>query len=97
MNEQKTIPCFNPASGAKLGEVAAAGVADISRAVDKARVAQQAWAQTTFAQRRAVFSTLLQTILEQMDAICAAVVEDGGKTWENAALGEIMTVCNKLR
>ncbi|MFI0546634.1 MAG: aldehyde dehydrogenase family protein, partial [Brachymonas sp.] len=92
-----TIECFNPATGEKLGEVPAASAEQVQAIIARARVAQTAWAQTSFAQRRAVFRTLLATILQNMDAICAAVVQDGGKTFENAALGEVMTVANKLR
>ena len=91
------IECFNPATGEKLGEVAALSPAEVDAAVARAHVAQQAWAQTSFAKRRAVFTTLLRTILDHMDAICAAVVQDGGKTFENAALGEVMTSVNKIR
>ena len=91
------IECFNPATGEKLGEVAALSPAEVDAVVARAHVAQQAWAQTSFAKRRAVFTTLLRTILDHMDAICAAVVQDGGKTFENAALGEVMTSVNKIR
>ena len=92
-----TIECFNPATGEKLGEVPAASAEQVQAIIARARVAQTAWAQTSFAQRRAVFRTLLATILQNMDAICAAVVQDGGKTFDNAALGEVMAVANKLR
>lgn len=92
-----SIACFNPATGAKLGEVPALSAAEVEAAVARAHMAQRAWAQTSFAKRRAVFTTLLHTILDNMDAICAAVVEDGGKTFENAALGEVMTSANKIR
>ena len=91
------IECFNPATGEKLGEVPALDAAGVDAAVARAHAAQKAWAQTSFAQRRAVFTTLLHTILDNMDAICAAVVQDGGKTFENAALGEVMTSANKIR
>ena len=91
------IECFNPATGEKLGEVPALSAAEVDAAVARAHSAQKAWAQTSFAQRRALFKTLLSRILADMDGICAAVVQDGGKTFENAALGEIMTVANKLR
>ena len=91
------IECFNPATGAKLGEVPALDAAAVDAAVARAHAAQKAWGQTSFAQRRALFKTLLAHILADMDGICAAVVQDGGKTFENAALGEIMTVANKLR
>lgn len=94
---QKTIDCFNPATGEKLGSLPAASPADVQAAIVRARAAQKAWAQSSFRQRRAVLGHLLDTILEHADDICQAVVEDSGKTHENAMLGEIMTVCNKTR
>lgn len=97
LRSPKTIDCYNPATGEKLGTLPAMSAEEVDEVVARAHVAQKAWAQTSFAQRRAVLKTLLHTILDNMDGICAAVVEDGGKTWENAALGEVMTVCTKLR
>lgn len=91
------IECINPATGAALGQVPVATVEDVRHAVERARVAQRAWADTSFAKRRAVLQRLLETIVMQRDAICKAVVEDSGKTFENALLGEVMPVCNKIR
>ena len=96
-NQLQTIDCYNPATGEKLGTVPAASVAEVQAIIERARNAQKAWGQSSFKQRRAVLGHLLDLILEQADDICAAVVEDSGKTFENAMLGEIMTVCNKIR
>ena len=49
------------------------------------------------ATRKRVLQRLLELILEQADEICDAVVADTGKTRENAMLGEIWPVCEKLR
>lgn len=91
------IDCFNPATGARLGTVPAASPAQVQDAIERARRAQQDWAKSTFKQRRAVLGHLLEHILAHVDELCAAVVEDSGKTFENALLGEIMPVCNKIR
>ncbi|MGB1581949.1 MAG: aldehyde dehydrogenase family protein, partial [Nevskiales bacterium] len=97
ITSQQSIDCFNPATGEKLGSLPAASPADVAAAITAAQQAQKAWAQSSFKQRRAVLGHLLDYILEQADTICNAVVEDSGKTHENAMLGEIMTVCNKIR
>ncbi len=94
---QSSIDCYNPATGALLGRLPAANPSDVAAAIDRARTAQKTWALSSFKQRRAVLGHLLDHILEHADEICAAVVEDSGKTYENAMLGEIMTVCNKIR
>ncbi len=91
------IDCINPATGQILGQMPAAGVEEVQESVERARRAQADWARTSFRKRRAVLNRLLDTILAERDQICAAVVEDSGKTWENALLGEVMPVCNKIR
>jgi acyl-CoA reductase-like NAD-dependent aldehyde dehydrogenase len=91
------IECLNPATGARLGSLPAASPEEVTAAVERARRAQKQWAQSSFAQRRAVLGHMLDHILANIDELCAAVVEDSGKTWENALLGEIMPVCNKIR
>ena len=91
------IECLNPATGEKLGSVPMATPEDVTGAVERARSAQKKWAQSTFKQRRAVLGHMLDHILAHMDEICTEVVRDSGKTYENALLGEIMTVCNKIR
>lgn len=93
----RVIECFNPATGTRLGAVPAATPDEVAAAVQRARVAQQTWAASSFAQRRAVLGHMLDHILEHVDELCAAIVEDSGKTWENALLGEIMPVCAKMR
>lgn len=95
--EQALIDCFNPATGEKLGGVPALTASEVQAVVERARVAQIAWAESSFAQRRAVLGRILDHALEHADELCAAIVEDSGKTWENALLGEIMPVCNKIR
>lgn len=94
---QQAIECINPATGAVLGTMPAASPEQVAEAITAAKAAQKAWGQSSFKQRKAVLGHMLDHILEHADEICAAVVEDSGKTWENAMLGEIMTVCNKIR
>jgi acyl-CoA reductase-like NAD-dependent aldehyde dehydrogenase len=91
------IECLNPATGELLGRMPAATPEQVRAVVERARVAQQAWARSSFRQRRAVLGHMLDHILEHADELCAAVVQDSGKTWENALLGEVMPVCNKIR
>ncbi len=90
------IDCCNPATGAALGTVAAASPADVQAAIVRAREAQQSWRHSTFAQRRAVLTHILNHVLTHADELCEAIVEDSGKTFENAMLGEVMPVCSKI-
>ncbi|QHS10157.1 aldehyde dehydrogenase family protein [Sinimarinibacterium sp. NLF-5-8] len=91
------LSCINPATGEVLGQVPAVSPEQVQLAVARARLAQKAWACSSFAQRRRVLEHLLRSVLERTDEICESVVQSSGKTWENALLGEVMTVCAKLR
>ncbi|MGJ8670318.1 MAG: aldehyde dehydrogenase family protein [Oceanococcus sp.] len=93
----RSIPCVNPATGEVLGEITACSPAEVSAVITRAKAAQIAWGQSSFKQRRAVLGHMLDHILEHTDELVDVIVRDSGKTHENALLGEIMTVCNKLR
>jgi acyl-CoA reductase-like NAD-dependent aldehyde dehydrogenase len=87
----------DPATREPLGSVRVDSPADVDAAVARAKAAQKAWAKTTFAERRRVLKALLAYTVEHKDEICAEVQRASGKTRENALLGEIWPVCEKLR
>ena len=91
------IDCFNPATGEKLGTVPALSAAEVNAVVERARAAQKTWGKSTFAQRRAVLRNIMDHVLQHADELCDLIVQDSGKTYENAMLGEIMPICNKIR
>jgi acyl-CoA reductase-like NAD-dependent aldehyde dehydrogenase len=91
------IQCFDPASRELLGVVPVDDAEAVRAAVARAREAQIGWAETDFATRRRVLRRLEDMILDRIDALCDAVVRDSGKTRENALMGEIWPVCEKLR
>jgi len=97
MQPISSIDCFDPASRKPLGQVAVDSPEAVLQAVERARVAQRDWARASLGTRREVLQQLLEFILEHADEICDAVVADSGKTRENAMLGEIWPVCEKLR
>jgi acyl-CoA reductase-like NAD-dependent aldehyde dehydrogenase len=78
---RRMIECFEPATRRKLGEVPVTAPEDVPKLVAKARRAQIELAKRSFAERRELLGYLL----------------DAGKTRENAMLGEIWPVCEKLR
>ena len=92
-----TIDCVDPASRKPLGQVRVDSPEAVAQALEKARAAQRAWGRASLATRRQLLQQLLEFILEHADEICNAVVADTGKTRENAMLGEIWPVCEKLR
>lgn len=91
------IECFEPATRRKLGEVAVTRPEEVKQVVLKARRAQQQFRSTSFAERRELLGAILDHVLEHADELCDFIVRDAGKTRENAMLGEIWPVCEKLR
>ena len=92
-----TIRCFDPATGESLGEAQVMSPEEVGQRIIRARRAQASWGQTSFAERRRVLKHLLDALLEQADELCDIIVRDAGKTRENAMLGEIWPICEKLR
>lgn len=91
------IQCYAPATGQFLAFVNPSTPAAIDRAIEQARTAQKKWANTTFAQRRAVLRTMLQYVLDNQEEICRVACLDSGKTMVDAELGEIMVTTEKLQ
>ncbi|KAI1181111.1 Aldehyde/histidinol dehydrogenase [Nemania sp. FL0916] len=91
------IQCYAPATGQFLGFVNPSTAAGLDRAIGQATAAQQKWARTSFAERRAVLRSMLQHILDHQDQICRVSSLDSGKTMVDAQLGEILVTVEKLR
>lgn len=95
--EPSHIECSDPATGESLGRVPVDGPEGVRRAVEAARLAQPSWARASFAQRRRVLRRVLAHVLEHADELTEIVCRDAGKTRENAVMGEIWPVVEKLR
>jgi acyl-CoA reductase-like NAD-dependent aldehyde dehydrogenase len=92
-----TISCFDPATLEPLGEVDVCPPDEVTVRVERARLAQLGWARSSFDKRRDMLGKVLDHVLSHADELCRMVVRDAGKTRENAMLGEIWPVCEKLR
>lgn len=90
------IPCINPATGAPLGTVPVCDPTAVQDAVERARIAQRRWAKSSFKQRRRVLARIKNHIVNNAEELCDIVVQDSGKTYENALLGEILPTCIKI-
>ena len=91
------IACFDPSTRQPLGQVPCDTPETVRQAVARARVAQRELAKTTFAERRALLGYILDHVLENADDLADAICRDAGKTRENAMMGEVWTVAEKLR
>ncbi len=91
------IPCVEPATRRSLGEVPACSPDEVRDRVARARKAQLEWRKTSFDERRAFLKSILDHVLEHADELVETIVRDSGKTRENAMLGEVWTVAEKIR
>jgi acyl-CoA reductase-like NAD-dependent aldehyde dehydrogenase len=91
------IPCTDPATGEALGDAVAYTPAEIRGRILRAKKVQLEWAKTSFGERRRVLRRLLDYIVVHADELSDVIARDAGKTRENAMLGEIWPVCEKLR
>jgi acyl-CoA reductase-like NAD-dependent aldehyde dehydrogenase len=91
------IECFEPATHEPLGKVPVDGPDAVRAAVARARAAQVRWGKSTFEERRKLLRLILAHVLDHSDELCELVVRDAGKTRENAILGEVWPVCEKIR
>ncbi|OLL24895.1 putative aldehyde dehydrogenase-like protein [Neolecta irregularis DAH-3] len=94
--QKDEIQCYNPANGMLLKTLKAHSLEDIDLRIENAGVARQQWRKTTFAQRRQVLRSMLKFVLENQETIARIACIDSGKTMLDAALGEILTIVEKL-
>jgi acyl-CoA reductase-like NAD-dependent aldehyde dehydrogenase len=74
------IICYDPCTGAFLGNQSAATPKEIKEIVLKSKKAQKNYQQTSFETRRAILSTLLDWIITNQNTICRVAALDSGKT-----------------
>lgn len=95
--DARRIVCTNPATREPLGEVLANTPAEVREIVVRARAAQRTYARSTFSERRRLLGHILDHVLEHADDLCDVICRDAGKTRENAMMGEIWPVSEKLK
>ena len=84
-----TSAVFNPALGEQIREVPLASAADLEACVAAAKAAFPRWAATPVARRARHMFKLYDLLHSHMDELAATLVEEHGKTFEDAK-GEIM-------
>ncbi|KAF8894722.1 Aldehyde/histidinol dehydrogenase [Infundibulicybe gibba] len=93
---RRYITSFDPATSLHIGTYLADDEEDINRKIQAAAEAQKKWKETTFTQRRRVMRSLLKWLVDNQDVCARVACRDSGKTFVDAALGEILTTCSKL-
>jgi delta 1-pyrroline-5-carboxylate dehydrogenase len=91
------LMCHDPSTLRMLGEAKIFSEQEVKSTIARAKAAQGDWAKTSFGERRRVMRVLLQLVLDNADRIAAVAARDSGKTRLDAMIGEVMTVCEKIR
>jgi len=91
------IQCFDKGTNTPLGVVRALSGDEVRAVVGRARIAQEAWAKTSFSTRRKLLFSLLDYVIANQRILCETASVECGKTMMDGTLGEILTTLEKLR
>jgi len=86
---QRTLPVTNPTTGEVIAEVPMSTAAELDEAVGRAAEAQVGWGSTQVKDRVQVLFRMKALMEAQVDRLAATIVEENGKTREEA-LGSIL-------
>lgn len=84
----RTQDVFNPATGKVARQVELASVDTVKQAIDAARKAFPAWANTPAIRRARILNKYLQLLNEHRDALAAIITQEHGKVFSDAQ-GEV--------
>jgi succinate-semialdehyde dehydrogenase / glutarate-semialdehyde dehydrogenase len=89
--DRERMAVEQPFTGAPLGTVPKCTPDDVGSALERARTAQAAWRQTSFAERRRILQRFHDLILDRQDEAMDLVQLEGGKARRHA-LEEVLDV-----
>jgi acyl-CoA reductase-like NAD-dependent aldehyde dehydrogenase len=90
------IAVENPATGEILDYVEDMDPAQVEALVTRARLAQPAWAALGFDARAELMYELRHWLIRNRERVIRTVVQENGKTREDALLAELFYVCDSL-
>lgn len=82
----RTLAVYNPASGAEIGRVAHAGIADLDRALEAAQKGFLVWRDTPALERQKVMRRAAQLMRERVESIANVLTREQGKPLAEARL-----------
>ena len=91
------VVCYDPATLDVLGKKRIHTKEEVEDKVRRCAKAQEAWAKTSFKKRRMLLKIIQKYVLEHQMEICNVSAKDSGKPMLDAAFGEILTTCEKIR
>ncbi len=95
-SSRSTIPVENPATGEIIAEVQKVEAGQIEGMVAAARAAQPAWEALGYEGRARVMHAARSWLMENRDRMRRTIVEETGKTPEDAQLAEVFMVADSL-
>jgi succinate-semialdehyde dehydrogenase/glutarate-semialdehyde dehydrogenase len=95
--DPKRIVSINPATGEPLGEVPDMDADLVQSAVDKARAAQQVWAQMPIEARCKRVGAFADLLMERAESVLGLISAEGGKTRQEALTTEVAVVADLTR
>eukprot|EP00890_Picochlorum_soloecismus_P005080 jgi/Picsp_1/5573/NSC_02932-R1_protein len=96
-SSKSRIACYDPGTMELLGYAPAMTPSQVRKTVENARLASEEWKYSSFAHRKHVLSVMLKYILEHAEEICKISAIDSGKPMVDAAFGELIVTCEKIR
>ncbi len=93
----RQIASFNPATGERLREFDCADATEVSAAVQRARTAQPAWADSGLPHRIAILREFQRRLLEKKSEIARAITREAGKPVAEALTTEVLVVLDAAR
>ncbi|GAA5962802.1 hypothetical protein JCM8115_001962 [Rhodotorula mucilaginosa] len=91
------ITCYAPASAQLLDVVPSLTAQEIRDRIGRAVSAQKGFRHSDWTRRRRVLRSLLEWTVDEAEPLAKIASRDSGKTLVDAAFGEILTTCEKLR
>lgn len=85
-SDGRTLPVYNPATGAEIGRVAHASIPDLDRALDAAQNGFLVWRDTPALERQKVMRRAAALMRERSDSIANVLTREQGKPLAEARL-----------
>ena len=86
------ITSYDPATLERIGAVRAASTADIARAVENARAAQERWQAVPLAQRCAHLLRVRDYMIDHIDTLATLITRENGKPKQEALSSDVFPV-----
>lgn len=94
--QRRRLRLRNPATLEEIGEIEVQTADDVRAAVERARKAQPAWAEASFAERGRLLRRAVQVLLDRQDEFVATIARETGKPEFEALSAEIFAACDAL-